>query len=98
MTQIVRTDVRKRGFFGKMVKALFIVFNILMIVWLFSYWVQAGNIINGASDHHFKTGAEIGTTLGTTFIVFFWALGDIILGLFVLLTRGKKLIIEETTQ
>ena len=34
--------------------------------------------------------------MGTGFIVMIWGLGDIILGIPVLLTRGKRIEIEET--
>jgi hypothetical protein len=43
-----------------------------------------------------KTGAAIGTTIGTSFILLFWMAGDVILGLLTMLTRGDKVIIEET--
>jgi hypothetical protein len=39
--------------------------------------------------------SAIGTTIDCGVIVFFWVAGAVILGLFVLLTRGKVTIIEE---
>jgi NADH:ubiquinone oxidoreductase subunit 6 (subunit J) len=96
MSKIVRREIRQRGFFGKLFKFLFIVFNVLMVMWLIVYWVQISNTLSNMSDAE-KTGAEIGTTIGTGFILFFWMAGDVILGLLALLTRGSKVIVEETT-
>ena len=42
-----------------------------------------------------KAGAAIGSTIGMGMIVILWALGDIILGMFVLFTRRKKIIETE---
>jgi len=93
---IVRKEIRKRGFFGKLVKFLFIIFNLLMIAWLVSYWAQVGELVNHAQSEAGKTGAAIGATIGTGFVLFFWVAGDIILGLLTILTRGSKVIVEET--
>jgi hypothetical protein len=97
MTRIIRTETRRRGAFGKIMKFLFIAFNVIMIIWLVSYWVQVGQLVNDTSGAS-QTGAAIGATIGTSFILMFWAAGDVILGLFLLLTPGKKLIVEETVQ
>jgi hypothetical protein len=93
----VRTEVRKRGFFGKVFKFLFVLFNVLMLIWVISYWSTVAPLFDERLDSAGRTGAAIGTTLGTTFLLFLWALGDVILGLLTLLSRGQKIIIEETT-
>ena len=41
MTKIIRQEVRKRGFFGHIFKWMFILFNIVMLVWLI---VGLGNV------------------------------------------------------
>lgn len=79
----------KRGFFGKLFKWGFIGFNILMVIWLFSYWGSVGDLANTASSDAEKAGAAIGGTIGTGMLFGLWVFGDIILGLFVLLTRAK---------
>jgi len=79
----------KRGFFGKLIKWGFIGFNILMLVWLFSYMGSIGEITNATSSNAEKTGAAIGGAIGTGMLISVWGFGDIILGLFVLLTRPK---------
>jgi hypothetical protein len=96
MTQIVRKEVRKRGFFGKVFKFLFIVFNIAMVAWLVTYWIDVGDMINNSTSGAERTGAAIGTTIGTSVILFFWAAGDLILGALTMFTRGDKIITEET--
>jgi hypothetical protein len=42
-----------------------------------------------------RAGAAIGTALGASIIVVLWACGALILGLFVMFTRGKMVIVEE---
>jgi hypothetical protein len=90
---LVQREIRKRGFFGKLFKFLFIAFNILMVIWLFSYWGQIGGMMDG--NKYERAGAAIGATIGTGMLVFFWVAGDVILGLFVLLTRGQRILITE---
>lgn len=81
----------KRGFFGKLVKWGFIGFNILMVIWLFSYWSSLGDYLASTSSSDAeKTGAAIGGTIGTGVLFGIWAFGDFILGLFVLFTRPKS--------
>jgi hypothetical protein len=94
---IVRREKRVRGWFGKIVKLIFILFNVLMLIWLISSMGVVGNVYNSASSSAEQAGASIGAAIGMGFIVSIWGFGDIILGLFVLLTRGEKIIIEETT-
>lgn len=79
----------KRGFFGKAFKWLFILFNILMAFWLFSYWGDISGMINETGSEAGKAGAAISATLGTGMLFMTWALGDIILGALVLLTRPR---------
>lgn len=96
MAKIIRKETRKRGFFGWIFRAIFILFNILMLLWLFSYWGSLSEM-NTSSDAE-RAGAAIGGTIASGMILTIWVLGDIILGLFVLFTRGRKTIIEETVE
>ena len=80
----------KRGFFGKLVKWGFIGFNILMVIWLFSYWGSVGDLASTAGSEAEKAGAAIGGTIGTGMLFCLWVFGDIILGLFVMFTRPKS--------
>lgn len=98
MTTITRTEVRKRGVFGKLVKWSFVLFNVLMAVWLISYWGQVGDVYQEAGSEAGQAGAAIGGTIGTTLLLFVWLAGAVILGLLTLFTRGKVTIIEEKTE
>jgi hypothetical protein len=95
MNTIVQRHVRKRGFFGKLFKLLFIAFNIAMLIWVIAYLSLIGKMVDGASNGAEAAGATIGGTLGTGMLVFIWVAGAIILGLFTLFTRGNTVIITE---
>ena len=95
MAKIVRTVKHVRGPFGQIIKWVFIIFNVVMAIWLFGYWVEVAPLLHTGSEAH-QTGASIGVTMGTGLIVMIWGLGDIILGLPLLLTRGKRIEFEES--
>jgi hypothetical protein len=81
--------------FGKLVKWVFIGFNILMVIWLVAGFGAASDTMQNSVNDAERAGAAIGTTIGMGMIIVFWALGDIILGMFVLFTRRKKIIETE---
>lgn len=95
--QVVQIETRQRGFFGKLMLLLFIGFNLLMLVWLIGGMGAAGQGYEQMSDAQ-KAGTAIGAGIGMMFIITVWALGDIILGFAVLLTRGKKVIITRESR
>jgi len=78
-----------RGFFGKLFKWTFIGFNILMAFWLIGGVGSATEGMEAMSEAE-RAGATIGTGIGAALILGIWVIGDIILGLFVLLTRPKS--------
>ena len=80
----------KRTFFGKIVKWVFILFNLLMIYWLFAGMGGSSEVIQSATTGAERAGAEIGTGLGAMMIGTVWVIGDIIIGIIVLLTRPKS--------
>ncbi len=79
----------KRGFFGKIIKYSFILFNLLMGWWLVAGMGAASETMLSATSSAEQTGVAIGTGLGAAMIIGLWVFGDIILGLFVLFTRPK---------
>ncbi|PAU76548.1 zinc ribbon domain-containing protein [Halomonas salipaludis] len=79
----------KRGFFGKLFKWSFILFNAAMVFWLFSYIGVIGESMNTSQNEYEQAGTAIGGTLGVGMLLVFWVLVDIILGMFVLFTRPK---------
>jgi ssDNA-binding Zn-finger/Zn-ribbon topoisomerase 1 len=77
----------RRGFFGGLIKYSFILFNILMMVWLFGAFSEVSKIDPGSDAG--RVGVAIGTAIGTSMIVGIWVAGSVILGLLTLLTRPK---------
>ena len=80
----------KRGFFGFVFKWMLILFNLLMIAWIVSYFGQLGELMGSASDEFEQAGSAIGGTIGTGFLMLVWMIGNIILGIPTLLTRPNK--------
>lgn len=73
----------KRGFFGSLFMAVFILFNVLMAFVMYSG-------MSSIDPELAKTaGGSVGTGIGFTMILIIWALGDIVLGLLVLFTKPK---------
>lgn len=95
MSTVIRTEKRQRGVFGQIIKWVFIAFNVLMLIWLIS-GMSAVSQLTPASDVE-RVGHAIGATIGFSMIVSIWVVGDLLLGMFVLLTRGNKIIVEEVT-
>lgn len=96
MAKIIRTEIRRRGVFGLLFKYAFILFNVVMMIWLFSYWGTIDGHIKGATSDAARSGATIGAAIGTHLIVSIWVCGAVILGIFTLLTRGKTVVVEES--
>lgn len=91
----VQKEVSDRSAFGKLVKWVFIIFNVVMLVWVIAGFGVAGDAMDQTVNEAERAGAAIGSTIGIGLIIMLWALGDIILGIIVLLTRRKKLITLE---
>jgi len=89
---IVRTEKRERSVAGKVIKWIFIAFNLLMALWLVGGLHSASKIQTFSAAE--QIGAGIGVTIGVTVLLVLWALGDLILGILVLITRGNKVLIE----
>ena len=94
---IVRREVSDRTAVGKFFKYLFIAFNVLMLVMVFYGCSAASDSINSAGagpdySDAAVAGATIGAGLAMGTLLFIWLVGDVVLGLFVLFTRRKKII------
>ena len=96
MGQIIRTETYHRGFFGHVFKLLFIGFNAIMLVWLVGGMMAVSTHTATLTTEAERAGAAIGMAMGAGGILFIWIVGAVILGLFVLLSKGKKVIVEET--
>ena len=91
----IQREVSDRTAFGKFVKWVFIGWNVLMLIWMVTGMGAASNATAEAVNDAERAGAAIGTGIGFMFILMLWTLGDIVLGLFVLFTRRKKIITVE---
>ena len=82
----------ERSYLGALIKKVFIGFNIFMFIILIV--AITSDPSSGMDSHRYggideaKKSFATGMNVGVTF--FFWGLGDIVLGLFVLLTRPKS--------
>lgn len=96
MTTTIRTEKRKRGIFGWVFLLLFWGFNAIMAVAFFagiSDSVDKGSQLTSEAE---QAGHAIGSVIGMGMVLGIWVMGAVLLGIFVLLTRGKKVIVETT--
>ena len=98
--QIIRTEKNVRGPIGQACKWLFIIFNVFMLGLLLLSCGSMGHTMSQATSDQvnstaYNAGVGIGATLVIGSIMTFWVLGDIILGMLVFFTRGKKVTVEE---
>lgn len=96
MSQVIRIEKRKRGVFGTIAWWLFLAYNAFMALWLYYAISGAMEVAGNATDGAGQAGAAIGGTIATGFILSIWLFGSLILGLIVLLSRGKTVTIEKT--
>lgn len=61
-----------------------------MIYCLFTGIGDSSDVINDAASDAERIGAAIGTGLGMMMLGTIWVIGDIIIGMFVFLTRPKS--------
>lgn len=94
MATTTRIERRKRGVIGTIFLLLFWAFNALMVFALFVGLSDSGAEMQKLTSEAERSGYAAGTAIGTMMIVMVWAAGALILGLFVLLTRGNKVVIE----
>ena len=60
-----------------------------MAIWLIGGVASSAYVINNTISNIERAGTLLGTGLGASIILTLWVIGDVILGLFVLLTRPK---------
>jgi hypothetical protein len=93
MASIVRREKRERGPFGKLLKWAFIGFNVVMLIWIVGGLSAVSKIeVHSTAE---QAGRAIGSAIGFASLLTLWAIGDIILGILVIVSRGDKIITEE---
>ena len=95
MPTIVQREVRRRGVFGKLFKLLFVLFNLLMLVWVVMALMLASDTIGAAGSEAERAGGTLGATVGIGLLLFLWAVGDVILGMLTFFTRGRAELVTE---
>ena len=93
MARVIREVRQRRGCFGTAFLVVFWLWNAFMLWALFSGLANVSNP-NSYDSAAERAGAAIGTTIGVTMILVIWGAGTLILGLMVLLTRGRTEIVE----
>ena len=83
----------KRGVFGWLFLLLFIAFNLLMIVAVVVGLGGSAEVVGSAASGAEKAGATIGAGLGLGFLLTIWVIGDILLGIPVMLTRPSRMMV-----
>lgn len=79
----------KRSLFGYLVLWGFLGFNLLMIAWLY---FGLGAVTDGYQEMSAteQAGTAMGAGIGAMMVFVIWAIGDVILGIPLLLTRPSK--------
>ena len=91
---VIRKEISDRTMFGKIVKWIFVGFNVLMLVWIVGGMM--GSAEQAPVGEAEEAGHAIGTAIGVGLLLVLWMIGDVIIGIVVLLTRRKKTIeVEE---
>ena len=80
---------RKRGFFGQIFKWLFILFNLVMFAMFLAMIGSVDEVASNAVTDAERAGAAIGGSLALGSLMVMWAVGSAILGILVVVTRGK---------
>jgi hypothetical protein len=86
MTKLIRREMRRRGFSGRIFLPDFLAFNALMIAWLLVCAALLGDMQTSSEAERLG----VGGMLGTGAIIFAWTAGAAITGLFAGLMRRSK--------
>lgn len=82
------------GVFGWISRILFWGWQIIMLAWAYGFTSQAATIVSESQSEAYKAGASVGVFIGWGLILFFWVGGSVILGLFALMTRPARMLVQ----
>ena len=91
--EVTQIEKRRRGPLGWVVAILFYGFNAVMILLIALTWAGVGSVAEQNYDDASVAVAGVAGFLSTVALFWFWLFGAIILGIMMLLTRGKKVIL-----
>lgn len=94
MATVTRIEKRKRGFFGWIFLILFWAFNVIMLLWMILGINASADLAATTTSEAEAAGAAIGSAIGFGLVLMLWVIGAGLLGLFVMMTRGRKVIVE----
>ena len=88
---VSRIEKRRRGLLGVLVAAVFWLFNLVMAALVVVPWlVVAGDPPEAAAQ---VAGGFLAASWWTTAALSIWFIGAVILGIMMLVTRGKKIVL-----
>lgn len=79
-----------RGPFGLLFGLLFLIWNVAMLALLVNTIITTGDMIGATADEYERAGSVLGGGMAAGVILLIWAIGDLILGIPVLLTRPRR--------
>lgn len=85
----IRLREPRRGFFGRVFKWLFVVFNVLMLLYLITFMIIVIDAFPVIADQVGRGVAINHSTIGFLEILGTWMAGDIILGMLVMFTKPR---------
>lgn len=96
MARTVTVEKRKRGFAGWLARILFWGWTLVMGAMFVIAFMAGGR--TPAETEAEKVGSGLGILLASSVVFWIWALGALVLGIFVLATRGRKITVTETVE
>jgi hypothetical protein len=93
MAIVTKVEKRQRSFVGQLFYLLFIGFNLLMLAWLVSGFINISGIPVDTDAQ--RAGRAIGAAIGFGLILTIWIIGAVLLGILTMVTRGTTVIVEE---
>lgn len=91
----ITTETRKRGVFGWIVAVFFWAWNAFMTWCLISGLAKTSDHYLTIDSEAGRTGAAIGAAIGIGALLFMWVAGAVILGLMMIFTRGRRMMITQ---
>ncbi len=97
-THVFRTREQRRGFFGWIFLAAFLVFNLAMALWLATFWAGLFELADALATGG-EWEAKFRGALGTELILAIWIAGAVVLALAAYVTRGaRRVVVEEIVE